>query len=469
MIDLNNLKAYRENNRIEAKKALGGLPHSIWETYSAFANALGGIILLGVEEYRDKTLHTVDLPDPEKLVREFWELVNDPKMASVNILSQRDVTIETVNGDRIIVITVPPADRTQRPVYVEGNPLNTYLRNGEGDYRCTREEYQAMVRDASVRTPDAQLLEAMDPGVFRSESIWAYRARMRLSRPGHQWEGLTDADFLLRLGAAGIGPDGDLHPTSAGLLMFGSEHDIVREYPRYFLDYRDERSGERLMSSSGDWSGNLFDFCFRVCERLLSDRELSGTPVAGALREALANCFVNADYYGRGGLVILRRQDEITLANPGAFRIDVDAARRGGLSDPRNGAIQKMFNLLDLGEHTGSGIPSIFRIWREQGWAEPGIIQSFDPARTLLRLPLKPAARKRAILSGDGGAPAVRAVKRQMLIDYLTDHASARPAELAAHVGLKPSSVRSYLAELVAGDIAVAEGTGRNRIYRLKA
>ena len=93
MIDLNRLEEYRENNRIEAKKALGGLPHSIWETYSAFANTLGGVILLGVEEHADKSLHAVDLPDPEKLVKEFWDAVNNPNKASVNVLTSRHVRI----------------------------------------------------------------------------------------------------------------------------------------------------------------------------------------------------------------------------------------------------------------------------------------------------------------------------------------------------------------------------------------
>ena len=68
MLDFNNLQNYRENNLIEAKNALGGLPESIWETYSAFANAQGGIILLGVEELEDKSLHALDLPDPQWLI-----------------------------------------------------------------------------------------------------------------------------------------------------------------------------------------------------------------------------------------------------------------------------------------------------------------------------------------------------------------------------------------------------------------
>ena len=96
MVDLTHLEQYKENNRIEAKKALGGLPRSIWETYSAFANTLGGVILLGVAEYSDKSLHTVNLPEPERLVKEFWEIVNDSKKTSVNLLSSK-IMIESLD------------------------------------------------------------------------------------------------------------------------------------------------------------------------------------------------------------------------------------------------------------------------------------------------------------------------------------------------------------------------------------
>ena len=51
----------------------------------------GGIILLGVEELADKSFRTVDLPDPEKLIKEFWDIANNPNKTSVNILSSKDV------------------------------------------------------------------------------------------------------------------------------------------------------------------------------------------------------------------------------------------------------------------------------------------------------------------------------------------------------------------------------------------
>ena len=484
MIDFKNLEKYRENNRIEAKKATGGLPRSIWETYSAFANTLGGIILLGVEEWPDKTLHTVDLPDPDRLIKEFWDIVNNPNKTSVNILSSKDVFVQEVDGNRIVVINVPRAERSYRPVYVDGNPLSTYRRNGEGDYKCTKEEYQAMVRDASVKTQDMLVLNEMDMSVFNKESVRSYRQRMRLSRPGHVWEALEDEDFLMKLGAVGIGSDGKKHPTSAGLLMFGNEYDIVREYNAYFLDYQeqydaDTRWTDRIISSSGDWSGNVYDFYFRVYNKLTQDIKVpfkmeggvrvDDTAVHQALREALANCLVNADYYGRQGLVVIKKRDAITLSNPGNFRIEIDTAKSGGVSDPRNGTMLKMFNLIDIGERAGSGIPNIFRVWREQEWTMPMISESFDPDRITLSLAFKKSDDKKVTIKSDDKKVTIKTARQKNeIIMYLTDHVFAKNTDVAELLGVKSTRVKQLLKELLDEGVIVAEGSNKNRVYKLK-
>ena len=485
MIDFSKIEQYRENNRIEAKKALGGLPRSVWETYSAFANTYGGIILLGVEELADKSFCTVDLPAPEKLIKEFWDIVNNPNKTSVNVLSSKDVFVQEVDGDHIVVINVPRAERSYKPVYVDGNPLNTYRRNGEGDYRCTREEYQAMVRDASVKTQDMLVLDEMDVDVFNQESVRSYRQRMRLSRPGHVWEALEDEDFLLKLGAVGIGSDGKKHPTSAGLLMFGNEYEIVREFNAYFLDYQeqydaDTRWTDRIISSSGDWSGNVYDFYFRVYNKLIQDIKVpfkmeggvrvDDTAVHQALREALANCLVNADYYGRQGLVIIKKRDAITMANPGGFRIEIDAAKSGGVSDPRNGTMLKMFNLIDIGERAGSGIPNIFRVWRERGWAAPEITEQLEPERTVLTLLFSKKGDKKATIKSDDKKVTIKSARqKEEIIAYLTDHVSAKSSAIAELLGVKSTREKKHLSELIAEETVVAEGGNRNRTYRLKS
>lgn len=152
MLDFDNLQNYREDNRIEAKQALGGLPESIWETYSAFANADGGIILLGVEELPDKSLHAQDILDPQWLIEDFWAILRDPMRVSANILSEADVRIRQVDGKHIIAITVPKARPDQRPVYIDNDPWRgTYRRNGEGDFRCPEEEIEAMLHAAGKK------------------------------------------------------------------------------------------------------------------------------------------------------------------------------------------------------------------------------------------------------------------------------------------------------------------------------
>lgn len=483
MIDFSNLTAYRENNRIEAKKALGGLPHSIWETYSAFANTVGGIILLGVEEHKDKSLHPVDLPDPDKLIKEFWDIVNNPNKVSVNILTDKDVSVQDVEGNHIIVIRVPRADRYDKPVYLDDNPMTgSYRRNGEGDYRCTREEVQAMLRDAAVQTQDMRVLEKMGRDVLDTDTIRRYRIRMKNHRPGHVWEELEDGEFLYRLGALGHGEDGLLHPTAAGLLMFGFEYEIVKEFPYYFLDYREQmedgvRWTDRITSSSGEWSGNIYDFYFRVYNKIAQDirvpfkleggDRIDDTPVHKALREALANCMINADYYGRQGVVIVKERNQIVLSNPGGFRIDIEAAKSGGVSDPRNAALIKMFNLVNIGERAGSGIPNIYSVWKKQGWKLPVLSESYDPDRITLSLVIeKTSDKKQAIKASDKKKSEQQS---RIIIGYLTDHIQASAGELAEVLELSPVRTRAILKKMVDEGIVVIEGGNRNRIYKLKA
>lgn len=464
MLDFSRLEQYRENNRIEAKKALGGLPKSIWETYSAFANTLGGIILLGVIETADKTFDSVDLPDPDGLIREFWHIINDPLKVSVNILAEKDVYVEEVGGDHIVVIKVPRADRTYKPVYVDNDTRNTYRRSGEGDYRCTYEEYQAMVRDAAVRSPDMHLVRSMGLEALNSESVRSFRQRMKLYRPRHMWESLDDTAFLQKIDA--IGDDGGLlHPTFAGLLMFGNHQDILCEYPNYAITYREQLDTKGNWEEA-PWSGNVYEFYYWAYNKLQQNAK---KPARQALREVLANCLVNADYHGSGGIIVSKGYQKVTLSNPGSFRVPLDTAKSGGVSDPRNPAMARMFRFVDVGEYIGGGIPNLYRIWKSEGWPEPVFSESCSPDRVSLTLYMTSRSNDGENAAAGKQVPLSALSQRQLLIDYLTDHPTSDLFALSKSSGTSLSRTESLLRQLADEGIVVVEAGQGNRLYKLKA
>lgn len=462
MIDLRNLASYSENNRIEAKRAVGGFPRSVWETYSAFANTLGGIVLLGVKEQPDHSLVAVDLPDPEALAAEFWTTVNDPHKVSVNVLSRRDISVETVDGKRIVVITVPRAQRTDRPVYIDNNPtFGTYRRNGEGDYRCSADEVKAMQRDAVLKSHDMHVLQNLGLDAIDRDSVSSYRTRMKKCRPGHALLALSDDDFLLELDAVGYGDDGRLYPTAAGLLMFGYAQEIIKKYPHYALVYKDESRKRRTTMHIK----NVYNFYFDIVEKLILSVSIPNSEHAAqilkALREALANSIINADYYGSGGIKVVKEPDVITFSNPGGFRIDVEAAKTGGVSDPRNAALKRMFNLIDVGQGSGSGIPNIYAVWKKLGLPPPQITESFDPERITLSLAL---VKSQSPLTQTKSAAAFL-TQKAAIVEYLTDHAAATLTDLAILLGTTSERVQELIFELISADIVIPYNAD---CYRLK-
>jgi ATP-dependent DNA helicase RecG len=410
-IDFDNLAQYRENNQFEVKSAESGLPQSLWETYSAFANTSGGSLILGIKENKDHSLTVTGITGQERLLKEFRDTINNRKKVNVNILTDDMVSVEETAGKNVICVSVPRANRTAKPVYIGSDIFSgTFRRNGEGDYHCTREEITNMLRDQSAVSQDSKLLVEMNTDVFDPEAVQRYRIVFSNVRPGHVWTTLADELFLEKIGAAShSGENGKLHPTGAGLLMFGFEYTIVREYGSYFLDYREELSPDtrwtdRVISSSGDWSGNIFDFFFRIYSKLVAgikipfkleqEIRIDDTPVHKAIREALANALIHANYYGRRGIVIIKKQNSISISNPGTLRIAPEEAISGGISDPRNSILIKMFNLINIGERAGSGLPGIFSVWKQNGWETPELNESFDPDRMELLIPLPEEDKK---------------------------------------------------------------------------
>ena len=120
-----------------------------------------------------------------------------------------------------------------------------------------------MLSDQTEDTYDMNVLPKTLMSDFNYDTVHSFRSRHQLLRPGHPFEGYSVDEYLRGIGAAAIADeDGKLRPTGAGLLMFGKEFNIIRQFPEYFLDYREMldpsiRWTDRLQSSSGEWSGNL--------------------------------------------------------------------------------------------------------------------------------------------------------------------------------------------------------------------
>jgi predicted HTH transcriptional regulator len=145
--------------------------------------------------------------------------------------------------------------------------------------------------------------------------------------------------------------------------------------------------------------------------------------------------------------------------------------RKGGESDPRNKALMKMFNLINIGERSGSGVPNIFNIWEAEGWKEPVIEERFDPDRTVLTLEfvekqaIKTSDKKQAIKTSDKKQAIKTSDNIQNVRKFLKKNGESKTSDIAAYIGLSPARTRAILGTM---DDVEPIGENRNRRYKLK-
>lgn len=405
---LDDINLLAESVELECKLAqgqdgAGEVPKDFWSSYAAMANAQGGVVLLGVRE-KAGTFSVAGLSNPAKVRADLFNTLNNRAKVSVNLLSDADVVEARVDGRSVLVVSIPAAARKQKPVYLNGQPLgNTWLRLNDGDRRCDDESVKRMLAEQVEDERDARIVPGFGMDDLDGESLRIYRQMLRDEKPGHPYLEQTDADFVESLrGWRRDRQTGEAGLTIAGLLMFGKWAAIQEAMPHYFLDYQERpeaktelRWVDRLVPD-GSWTGNLFEFYRRVYRKLAADLKVpfalreglrqDDTPVHVALREALVNTLVHADYTGRVSVLVVKRPDMFGFRNPGGLRLPIEQVLRGGESDCRNRILHQMFLLIGLGERGGSGVPKIYSGWKSQHWRPPALQEKAEPEQTLLML-----------------------------------------------------------------------------------
>ena len=122
-----------------------------------------------------------------------------------------------------------------------------------------------------------------------------------------------------------------------------------------------------------------------------------------------------------------------------------------------------MFDLINIGERSGSGVPNIFNTWNDQGWKEPVIEERFDPDRTTLTLEFIKKTRKKTSKEDKiGNKTRINMLKIEK---YLQENGESKTNTITEHLGLSLARTRKILSQM---DSLEAIGTNTNRRYRLK-
>lgn len=464
--DIKQLLLRGERITLECKEAQRTIPKSVWESYSAFANTIGGMILLGVKEDLKETdtarrFVITGVEDSRKMKKEFWDTLNSNKV-NANILMDADVDVIQVDGKEIIYINVPQADWRVKPVFLNENVYKgTYKRNHEGDYHCTESEIKAMIRDANEDGNDGAMLEGYTMDDVDLNTLHGYRVQFRTLNVDHVWNDVDDKTFLKNLAGYTIDRNtGREGLTVAGLLMFGKGLSISERFANFRMDYLDmthlvgeERYSDRL-TYDGRWENNLYQFFRIVMPKLTFDlprpfkmegiQRQDDTLQHKAVREAFTNAIIHSDVFVSGGILRIEKHDDcLVLRNPGTLKLPIAKIIEGGNSKARNPRMQNMLRMVGYGENIGSGFPKILSAWQKAGWNVPLLENKLDVQEVQLTMYIPKAHEQENEQENEQEEKYVDLTERQLVIlNLIKDNPAISLEQMTKKAKVSMSTIR---------------------------
>ncbi len=385
---IERLKGF-EWDDVEFKRALKGVPEDGYRTVSAFANTSGGWVVFGVKQEQGQFIVS-GVEEVDKVQNDFLSCLRAG--AKLNRAIDVHGQIHKFDGKVVLTFFIPELSRTEKPVYLKGDPRQSFIRRGGGDERCTPKELERFLRDASKEPFDSEVINELDPATFFDEKTLAWYRRVFNEREPGRHEMLDDIEFLREWNFI-VDSRGKLGVTRCALLLFGKARHVRRWVPRPIVDFQVIHEGFENWSPDRRWADrivvedNIIQAWLIIVERYMKYAERPFEVDAATLRrhdeppdyisfrEAAINLLIHQDYgdAGRHPQIQMFR-DRTRFWNPGDAFGTVDQLLEPGAKEIRNPSIVGAFRRIGLSDQAGTGIRAIFRNWRQLGHVPPQLV-----------------------------------------------------------------------------------------------
>lgn len=439
-------------------------------TLAALANSQGGTLLIGVVGPAGSVLGVRDSASTVDRVLEAALAIEPPMILALP-------RVETLRGQPVVVVTVPPG---MPHVYAyEGRYLR---REGAENVPLKPPELRRLIMERGEASFETEIAH----GATLDDIAWP-KAEAFVS----SLTGLGDSDaksVLFKRGCLAL-VNGELHPTNAGILLFGKEPQrFVRGAEITAARFAGETMSDTF--SRQDIRGTLPEQ-IRRAETFLVDHLRKGVQIGQAMarserfeypleaaRELVVNAVAHRDYSIAGdGIRLFIFRDRMEVTSPGRLPGPVTVENIKDERFSRNPVIVQALSDMGFIERLGYGVDRVIDLMRQQQLDEPEFIETAGGFRVVLRSKptsepavFAPAQPEQLVFNGRYGGQEINPRQEAALV-FLHTSGNTRitNSDLQALCpDVHPETIRRDLADLVSKEILQKMGEKRGSYYVLR-
>lgn len=343
-----------------------------FKVISAFANANGGNLIIGVDDDGSP----VGIKNSKKLLEDIPNKIRN----KLGIIPS--VNIEKRKNKEVIKVIIKPSSV---PISYDGK---YYIRSGSTTQELKEKELADFLLKKFGRTWDEIVEEKAEFDDLNRETVVKFK-RLAVDRIPSIAE---EKDWKTVLEKLNLIKNSDLK--RAAILLFGNN-------PQRFYIQSCVKIGKFLtetdIQTTDIVEGNLFEQLENTLEILRSKYLKSNISYEGihrrdileypydALREAVINALIHRDYIGTSNIQIRIYDDKLIIMNEGKLppEVPVEKLKTEHLSKPRNTLLAKVFYFAGFIESWGRGTIKIVENCVKQGLPEPDFIEEYGVMKVI--------------------------------------------------------------------------------------